>query len=413
MRDEAPRYGLFERFGIEIEFMIVDRATLAVRPIADRLIHAASGGVANEIARGSLAWSNELALHLIEIKTNGPTASFDGLAGSFLESLGQANALLKPLGARLLGGGMHPVMDPAAETVLWPHGYADIYRTFDRLFSCGRHGWANVQSTHINLPFENDEEFGRLHAAIRLVLPIIPALAASSPLADGRVSGFLDTRMEVYRANSSRLPSITAEVIPEPVFTMEEYQRTILEPISRDLAPLDPEQTLCAEWVNARGAIARFERNTIEIRVLDAQETPAADLAVAAAVIGVAKLFAEERFAPRREQQSWPVAPLRKILLDTVKSGEEAVISDAMYLRALGVASDTCSGREVWRHLLGTLVKHDDAWIAPHLPVLERILASGTLSSRILRALDGDLSRENIERVYRRLSDCLHDGVLL
>ena len=41
----------------------------------------------------------------------------------------------------------------------------------------------------LNLPFSSDEEFGRLHAAIRLLLPLLPALAASSPL------------VEVYRAN--------------------------------------------------------------------------------------------------------------------------------------------------------------------------------------------------------------------
>jgi len=35
------------------------------------------------------------------------------------------------------------------------------------------------------------------------------------------------------------------------------------------------------EWLNSRGAIARFERDTIEIRVLDSQETPAAELAIA------------------------------------------------------------------------------------------------------------------------------------
>ena len=51
----------------------------------------------------------------------------------------------------------------------------------------------------MNLPFADDEEFGRLHAAIRIVLPILPALSASSPIADGRPTGMLDTRLDVYR----------------------------------------------------------------------------------------------------------------------------------------------------------------------------------------------------------------------
>ena len=77
-----------------------------------------------------------------------------------------------------------------------------IYQTYDRIFGCKAHGWANLQSMHLNLPFADDAEFARLHAAIRLVLPIIPALAASSPIADGRPTGFMDIRMEAYRTHS-------------------------------------------------------------------------------------------------------------------------------------------------------------------------------------------------------------------
>ena len=35
--------GLFEAFGIELEYMIVDGTSLAVRPIADRLLAGTSG----------------------------------------------------------------------------------------------------------------------------------------------------------------------------------------------------------------------------------------------------------------------------------------------------------------------------------------------------------------------------------
>ena len=63
---------LFEGFGIELEYMIVDAETFEVKPIADRLIEAESGSIENEIERGPFAWSNELARHVIEVKTNGP-----------------------------------------------------------------------------------------------------------------------------------------------------------------------------------------------------------------------------------------------------------------------------------------------------------------------------------------------------
>ena len=44
------------------------------------------------------------------------------------------------------------------------------------------------------------------------------------------------------------------------------YERDILQRIYSDLEPLDPEGVLRHEWVNARGAIARFDRGTVEIR---------------------------------------------------------------------------------------------------------------------------------------------------
>jgi glutamate---cysteine ligase / carboxylate-amine ligase len=34
----ASRYRLFERYGVELEYMIVDAETLQVKPIADRLV---------------------------------------------------------------------------------------------------------------------------------------------------------------------------------------------------------------------------------------------------------------------------------------------------------------------------------------------------------------------------------------
>jgi glutamate---cysteine ligase / carboxylate-amine ligase len=413
MTGAARTGGLFARFGIEIEYMIVDAGSLAVRPLADRLIEAASGAVANEIEQGAIAWSNELALHLVEVKTNGPAGSLDNLDKPFLESIQRANGLLAPFGARLLGSAMHPFMDPARETTLWPHGDNAIYRAFDRLFDSKRHGWANIQSTHLNLPFTNDDEFGRLHAAIRLVLPIIPALAAASPIYDGRPSGLCDARMEVYLANSSRVPSITAGVIPEPVFSVEEYKSAILDKIYRDLAPLDPDGTLCAEWVNARGAIARFERNAIEIRVIDAQETPGADLAVAAAVAGAAKLLADERFSSYDDQKRWDAAPLRNILGDAIRNGEATIIADSDYLRTLGMTGAPHSGWEVWRHLIETIGRFDPSMIAAHRERLEWILAEGTLATRIMRALGSDHSKKHIDRVYHRLADCLEAGTML
>ena len=43
----------------------------------------------------------------------------------------------------------------------------------------------NIQAVHLTLPFRGASEFGRLMAACRVVLPLLPALAASSPFVEG------------------------------------------------------------------------------------------------------------------------------------------------------------------------------------------------------------------------------------
>ena len=137
------RWGLFEVFGLELEYMIVDRDTLAVRPLADLLLRTAAGAddwVA-DVERGAIGWSNEIVSHLVELKTNGPAATLAGLDQAFHADVQAANELLAAHHAMLLGTGAHPWMDPATETRIWPHGGAEVYETYDRIFGCKGHGW--------------------------------------------------------------------------------------------------------------------------------------------------------------------------------------------------------------------------------------------------------------------------------
>jgi len=407
----GPTLHLFEGFGIEIEYMIVDPASLAVRPIADRLIHAVAGSYESEIERGEVAWSNELALHVIELKTNGPAPRLAGVGEAFQRSVRELNERLAPLGGRLLPTAAHPFMDPDAEFVRWPHEHGDVYAAFDRIFGCGGHGWSNLQSMHVNLPFAGDAEFGRLHAAIRVLLPILPALAASSPLLEGRATGLLDSRLDVYRTNARRVPSVSGDVIPEPVFDAAGYRREILERIYGDLAPLDPEGTLRHEWVNARGCIARFDRSAIEIRVLDTQECPAADLAIAAATTCVTRALVEERASAGATQRAMPTASLVRVLRATTAQAEAARIDDADYLALFGWRAGPCTAGELWAGLVERFVAGDPLAAGAAAP-LETILSQGTLARRILRRLGEGFDRARLLGVYGELADCLGSGSL-
>jgi gamma-glutamyl:cysteine ligase YbdK (ATP-grasp superfamily) len=457
--------GLFEGFGIELEYMIVDRTSLAVQPIADRLLAAASEarseaepsearapaqtgearseaepgeapdgrllaglppaqtgearseaepgqGPPSEIERGALAWSNELALHLIELKTNGPASRLAGVATAFQAGVAEANGYLRPLGARLMPTGMHPWMDPAAELVLWPHEHRRVYAAFDRIFGCREHGWANVQSVHLNLPFAGDDEFGRLHAAIRVLLPILPALAASSPFVGGRATGVLDNRLEHYRRHVRRIPSLGGGVIPEPIFDRSGYEERILGRIRADLVAHDPEGEMRSEWMNARGAIARFDRATIEIRLLDVQECPAADLAIAGAVVGVLRAFVTGSLASEAAQREFPHEPLAALLRETSAGGDDALVRSPSYLALLGWKGRApCRAGDLWRELVERTRCEGEA--ADASGALEVILDEGCLARRILRRVGPQPDRERLREVYEELCCCLAEGRML
>lgn len=398
---------LFDGFGVELEYMIVDRHSLAVAPLADQVLQAQAGSLQNQVEVGTLCWSNELVLHVIELKTNGPARSLKGLADQFQDSIGQVEAHLAALGGRLMPGGMHPWMDPLTETRLWPHGDSSIYEAYNRIFGCQGHGWSNLQSSHLNLPFQGDEEFGRLHAAIRLLLPLLPALAASSPIVGGRFSGLLDYRLHAYQQNQRKIPQIAGTLIPEPAFTRAAYQQQVLEPIYQAIAPYDPEALLQEEWLNSRGAIARFDRCSIEIRLLDIQECPRADLAIIDLLCSVLKAFVEERWSSYEEQKSWAMGPLAKWLAATIGDAGKTRIHAPGYLNLFGFAGKQTTMGELWQHLAGALRPE---LIARKDQPLSVILNQGTLARRILKTAGTSPTRLQLADIYGRLCDCLSAG---
>jgi gamma-glutamyl:cysteine ligase YbdK (ATP-grasp superfamily) len=399
---------LFDAYGIEVEYMLVDAETLDVAPYADALLEAAAGELCDEWLNGAVAWNNELALHVIELKCNGPRPSLAGLGYDFAANVKLANDKLSREGLRLMPTAMHPWMDPG-RVELWPHGTRLIYDTFDRIFSCKGHGWANVQAMQINLPFAGDEEFARLHAAIRFLLPILPGLAASSAVVDGERNGVLDNRLVATRGNCAKIPSITGEVVPDPVGSIGEYHETVLERIYADLAPHDPEGVLCHEWVNARGAIARFDRNAIEIRVLDVQETPLMDVAYATLIVAVLKVLCEEQWLDRARMDAWPTSELGKLLKQSERQAETTGIGDRRYLAAFGLSASSAELKGLWQHLFEAVSARGGLDPATER-LLEHYLRYGSLATRIGKAVGLLPSRAKLKRVYEELCEALASG---
>ncbi|MCC6154768.1 MAG: glutamate--cysteine ligase, partial [Candidatus Hydrogenedentes bacterium] len=226
---------------------------------------------------------------------------------------------------------------------------------------------------------------------------------------DMRATGLLDNRMDVYRSNCKRIPSVTGLVIPEPVFSPEEYQEVILQQMYREIAPFEPDAILQDEWLNARGAIARFDRNTIEVRVLDVQECPAADLAIVHAITGVLRGLCEEQWVSQEAQRAFDTQTLHEILMRVVRDGENAQVGLQEYAALFGMDAGATAG-SLWRKLVEESACFRTN-LAPEVSsALDTLLAHGTLAGRIIRSLNHECSRPSIARVYLELCDCLSEG---
>lgn len=415
MSDLNEPLHLFEGYGIEMEYMLVKQADLSVYPAVDKLFSAVTDEKmedVDDIERGEIAWCNELVLHVVELKTNGPASKLNGLIKQFQSSVQDVNKILAKTHACLMPTGAHPLMDPDRETKLWPYGYQEVYNIFNRIFNCRGHGWSNLQSTHLNLPFANDAEFAVLHTAIRLLLPIMPALSASTPIIDGKPTGMVDTRLQYYLTNQAKIPSITGHVVPEVVLSRAEYEERILAQIYKDISPHDPNKILQFEWLNSRGAIARFDRNAIEIRILDIQECPQADLGVIALIVATLRAITEERWENFASQAEWSEQALSQIWRDVIKHGQATIIHDSTYLRAFGFPGSSATVRELWQHIYTQIFNEYDEYELEIKQAVALILNKGNLSERITHSLSGDYRADAIKDVYRELTECLGKGQL-
>lgn len=401
-------FSLFSVLGIEIEYMLVDSDSLNVAAQSDVILADLAGEQVNEVALGNIALSNELVMHVLELKNNGPKPPQAPIAAQFQQTILEIQPLLKQHGLALLPGGAHPWMDPHTETKRWPHGNKAIYQQYDAIFNCQGHGWANLQSMHINLPFANDEEFNLLHNAIRLILPLLPAIAASTPFLDGQKTGLNDSRLYFYGKNQQRIPSISGDIIPEFICSEAQYQQTILAPMYQDISPFDPQGILQHEWLNSRAAIPKFACSAIEIRILDSQECVQADIAIALAIFAILKHW-QSNHSDYYLTHPCDSKRLKAVYEQTIKEGLSTLVDDPELFAQWQLPKRKMSCEEIWSRLIEKVSTDLDR---TSQQVLETIISQGNLSERLLKACGNDFSKTTLNRVYRQMSHCLLENQL-
>lgn len=395
------RYGLFEVVGLELEYPLVD-ADLRVVAGVEELFRRLHGRPTSSVALDGVELSNELAAHVLEIKNRDPLPSLVEVEEQLHGALRRIWGELEGLGWGLLPTGMHPTMR-VAEGRLWRRAGRRIYETYARVFDIRQHGWLNIQSSHVNFPFGPEQDTPLLHNAVACLLPYLPALAASSPIVEGEIGPRLDMRMEYYRVNQREIPEITGDLVPEYMSTPYRYRRQILDPIYRRLDRIEGTSAIRNEFVNSRGAIPKFYRDSLEVRALDMQECVRMDVAVAAYLRG-----ATHHLVERIRSEDLALPPHELLVRDfeaTLREGRAAAV-EAAHVGGPATAGKVLAG------LLEPAVARLAEEERPYLELVEARLRHGCLAERILEAVGertgaGEKRGAAITAVYRELMAAL------
>jgi gamma-glutamyl:cysteine ligase YbdK (ATP-grasp superfamily) len=365
---------------------------LKALPIVDRILKDFHGRVVNFVMQPRFTFGKELQLHVMEVRPNEPFRSpqvFEETMQEAVQTL--SDFLMRKYRACLLGTGMHPLLR-LEQTGVWPHRHRQIYEAYGKIFNLKRHGWLNIQSFQLNLPYSDEQSGIMLHNMLANVCAYLPAVAASSPMCEGRFGRDVDNRLEFYRLNQKEVPSVAGDVVPEYVSSFKEYHEKIIGKYSSEMARAGAAALILhREWVNSRGVIFRFDRKAVEIRVMDEQECVKSDVALSCLIRALVRGLLQEG------AELVPHEVLVKDFNAVVKQGLEAAT-----LHPLGRTA-----REVCCSLLKTAWRNASEEEKKYLPLVEKRVENGNLAElirrKIVRKSQRTDFRDAVVHVYSKL----------
>ncbi len=383
--------------GPEHEYSLVDKDLIPL-PFSDKIIKGYCGKIVNFIELPSFTFGKEMQLHVMEIKANQPfkiPSEFEETMQTAVSTLSQ---IVQKHGAMLLGTGMHPLLK-LQDTGIWPHYHKKIYQQYGKIFDLNQHGWLNIQSFHLNLSFQKDDDAIQTHNQLTNICAYLPAISASSPIYEGKNGSDTDNRLQFYKVNQKEVPTISGEVIPDYVSSISQYRRNVIERYSQDLANAGADKTLLhREWVNSRGVIFRFDRCALELRVMDEQDCIKSDVALACFVRAALRGL----IASNVELLSHDV--LVKDFNNVIKEGLNAQVSSSYGKTA----------RQVCQYYLKIAMENATKDEKKYLWLVKKRIEEGNLSElireRVLRRAQKTSFHQSIIDVYSTLIKCLIDN---
>lgn len=391
-------YKPLEVLGPEHEFSLVDMELKAL-PIVDKVIKDFHGRIVNFVELPQFTFGKELQLHVMEIKPNMPFKSPEIFNETMHEAvLTLLNFLEDKYKAHLLGMGMHPLLR-LKETKIWPHRHRQIYESYSKAFNLKRHGWLNIQSFQLNLPYFGEKNAILMHNLLANVCAYLPAICASSPVYEGKFGENVDNRLHFYMLNQREVPSVTGDVVPEYVSSFHQYRKEIIGKYSLELANAGvKEHLLYKDWVNSRGVIFRFDRKAIEIRIMDEQECVKSDVALSCFIRALL------RELMRENSELLPHEILVKDFNAIVESGLNAEIMHPRWSTA----------RQVCKQFFKIAWENANEEEKKYLPIVQKRIECGNLSEiiqeKVQRKTQKTDFKEALITIYSRLIKNLADN---
>jgi gamma-glutamyl:cysteine ligase YbdK (ATP-grasp superfamily) len=299
--------------------------------------------------------------------------------------------------ANLLGTGMHPTLRPE-ETGTRPND--NIAQELSKIFPLRRHGWINIQSFQLNLPYATEEEAVSIYNALANLCTYLPAISASSPICEGRLTPYDDFRLYNYQMKCHEIPSIAGDVVPEYISSFSQFRREVSDRYSNDLSNAGVSIKDFADYVNQRAAVFKFARKAIEIRVMDEQECVKSDVALSCFIRSIVRglIALNEEPLPH------------KILVNDYNS----IIKNGLEAEVLNPKGKTA--KQICQYFFNLASEYADEKEKKYLWIIEKRIKEGNLSKLIRRRIANRAQKttfnEAVISVYSELGKCLANNQL-
>ncbi len=337
---EDPRFGAAAPFalGVEEELLLVDPATHALSHTAQELLE----GLATAPEEGSIHLDTYAAL--VELASPISRGAEDGVA--HLDALRRR---LRAAGATLLGAGIHPAGAFGDVVHVPQERYREIARQLRGLLrrtpTCALH-------VHVGMP--DAATAVRALNGLREHLPLLQALAASSPFWHGTDSGLASARAQLFRG-------YPRADIPDAADSWEQYAERV-----QDVVAAADAADYTFLWWDLR---IHPRLGTVEVRAMDAQAPLWSVAALAGLVHALARAEAE---APATRRPPTPRAVLMEGSYRGARDGLGTTLWDPA-TQTLRPAADLAREQVArLRPLAGDLGGSGEA-----LELVERLLAEG------------------------------------